>query len=145
MSAACHTLVIESYRKNRHNYRLLFGAPVRIVRHGWRRQMVVFQAGQVFGYERWRANRFGTQTWSITVCCATDGPRLTRVPGVIPGGEIWLHAAGKTRVKRVFAALDSLKQNGLSPEYMPVRRWRELAQMLATGGDLIDCVRSWSC
>jgi len=145
MSAECYTLVIQSYRKNRHNHRLLFGAPVRIVRRGWRRQMAVFKAGQVFGYERWHANHFGTQTWSITVCCVAEGVLFTRVPGVLPGADVWLHAAGKSRVKRVFAALDAIKHAGLLSEEVPGRRWRELATSLTIGADLVAAVKSWSC
>lgn len=45
------TLAIITYRKNRLNHRLLFGAPVTIIRRGWRREFAAFKPGQIFGYE----------------------------------------------------------------------------------------------
>lgn len=120
------TAVILSYRKNRHNHRLLFGTPRLRVRRGWRRELAAFATGDVFGYERWQADKYGTQDWSIRVCRASGGGPVAAIPGINPGAEILLEAQGKTRVKRCFAALDELKWSGVCLADWPDFRWRIL-------------------
>lgn len=138
------TLVLIQYRKNRLNYRLLFGQPQHLIRRGWHRRMAAFQPRKVFGYERWRANKFGTQSWSIAVCCAAVDRRMTRLSGIQPGADIWLHARGKTQVKRVFSAIDAMKRVGLSPESVTEYRWRELHNCIMSGGDSAPIVAGWT-
>jgi hypothetical protein len=138
------TLALIQYRKNRINYRLLFAQPRHLVRRGWHRRMATFSAGQVFGYERWTANKYGTQSWSIAVCCAAVDRRVTRLPGIQPGADVWLHAPGKTQVKRVFSAIDAMKRVGLSPESVTEYRWRELHNCIVSSGDPASLVASWT-
>lgn len=120
------TAVILSYRKNRHNHRLLFGTPHLRLRRGWRREVAAFAPGDVFGYERWQADKYGTQDWSIRVCRASGSGPVSAMPGINPGAEILLEARGKTRVKRCFAALDSLKDNSIELASWPEYQWRIL-------------------
>lgn len=145
MSVERLTLVIESYRKNRHNHRLLFGDPARTIRRGWRRRMAVFAPGQLFGYERWSANAYGTQHWSIVVCWTCSKAPLTRLPGIVPGADVWLHARGQTRVKRVFAALDALREAELTPEQVPERCWRALHMAVVLNTNPTALVEDWAC
>ena len=139
------TAVHEHYRKKRYNHRVVFGQPVRRVRRGWRSRYAVFEAGQVFGYERWFANQYGTQAWTFTVGKAVQDGHHTRVPGIKPGAQIWVMAKGKTQVKRLFTALDSMKKAGIKPEDVCEHRWRNIGLMLGPNGDPAGVVRSWTC
>jgi hypothetical protein len=138
------TLALIQYRKNRLNHRLIFGQPKQLIRRGWHRRMAAFQPDEVFGYERWTANKHGTQSWSIAVCCAATDRRVTRLPGIQPGADVWLHARGKTQVKRVFSALDAMEQGHLSPLSVSEYRWRELHNCIVSGGDPAPLVAGWA-
>lgn len=127
------TAVILAYRKNRLNHRLLFGAPVETIRRGWHRQLALFQPGQVFGYERWRANQYGTQSWRITVAKAARPGALTLSPGILPGAELWLTVRGKTKVKHALACFDRLNLCHPTFEIIPEHVWRELGLRLLAG------------
>jgi hypothetical protein len=139
------TALHEHYRKKRYNHRVVFGQPVRRVRRGWRSRYAVFATGQVFGYERWFANQYGTQAWTFTVGKAVQSGHYTRMPGIKPGAEIWVMAKGKTQVKRLFTALDAMKKAGIKPEDVCEHRWRNIGLMLGPNGDPAGVVRSWMC
>ena len=99
------------------NYWLPFGTPRHWQEPDRRRALAYFAAGQVFGYVRWEANEYGTQSWRSWVLQAGgSGARLHRVPGVRPGAEILLDTRGKVRVKRTFEAIDELSAAGFDPE-----------------------------
>jgi hypothetical protein len=138
------TLALIKYRKNRINHRLLFGQPQQLIRRGWHRRMAAFSPGQVFGYERWSANKYGTQNWLIAVCCAAVGRRMIRLPGIQPGADVWLHARGKTQVKRAFSAIDAMETRHLLPLSVSEYRWRELHNCIVSGGDPVSLVASWT-
>ena len=127
------TAVLITYRKHRHNHRLIFGAPICEVRRGWHRKFALFNAGQVFGYERWRGDKFGTQDWSLCVCKTVDRGPLTQVPGVMPGVKILVQARGKTKVKRTLLCIDALKNTAIALETQPEVVWRELHHRLLIG------------
>lgn len=139
------TLLHERYRKNRINSRVIFGQPVRHVRRGWHSKHAVFQPEQVFGYERWSGNKFGTQHWSIHVGQAVRSGYCTRLPGIRPGADIWLTANGKAQVQKFFIALDEMNKHGLNPEYISEHRWRDLQLMLGPNGAPANLVWSWAC
>ena len=139
------TALHEHYRKKRYNHRVVFGQPLRRVRRGWRSRYAVFAAGQVFGYERWLANQYGTQVWTLTIGKAVQSGDHTRMPGIKPGAEIWVMAKGKTQVKRLFTALDAMKKAGIKPEDVCEHRWRNIGLMLGPNGDPAGVVRSWTC
>ncbi|MGB6230158.1 MAG: DUF2840 domain-containing protein [Litorimonas sp.] len=136
------TLAVEHYRKNRRNHRVLFGQPTRSVRLSWHKKLQAFRPGEVFGYERWDGDSYGTQSWSVAVCRAAPGRPATRLPGILPGAEIWLHANGKTQSKRVLAALEQLEADGLSPIQVPARHWRALHNVLQSGESLTSLVEA---
>ena len=139
------TALHEHYRKKRYSHRVVFGQPLRRVRRGWRSRYAVFAAGQVFGYERWFANQYGTQVWTLCVGKAVQGGYFTRLPGIKPGADIWVMARGKTQVKRLFSALDAMKEAGIKPEDVCEHRWRNISLMLGPNGDPAGVVRSWTC
>ena len=126
------TLVTIAYRKKRHNHRLIFGVPVLDIRRDWRRRFVAFEPEQVFGYERWQANQYGTQDWRVFICRARDRSAITRVPGIMPGAEILLSAIGKTQAKRALQAMDHLRIGGLMLPSVPPHRWRTIHNAIQT-------------
>ena len=123
------------YRQKRINHRIRFGTPVCEARLDWRRKIVAFSPGSVFGYIRWRANKFGTQDWRLFVLRAVGDGALTTMPGVMPGADILLATRGVTRTKRALIALNALENNtatltNVSPSY-----WRHLHNRLAVSMD----------
>ena len=139
------TLVAEVYRKKRLNHRVLFGTPVKSVRRGWRRKFAAFEPGQVFGYERWIANKYGTQQWSILIGRSLSEGKAGRVEGVTPGADILLFVKGKTQVLRTLAVLDILKDSALGPSDISAARWRALHNLIISGGDPAYLLKSWLC
>ena len=139
------TVVTERYRKNRLNYRILFGVPTRCVRLDWQRKLQVFRPENLFAYERWEGNKYGTQSWSIVVCRASkNGRSLTRLPGILPGVDLLVHAKGRAQCERVFAWLDALQVVNKSPLSVPMRQWRAVQMALKTGADMPTLVEgSW--
>jgi len=131
------TTAIISYRKNRCNNRLLFGQPILRVRRSWHRELLAFEPGQLFAYERWRANHFGTQEWRIAVCRTGNTGPVTVFPGISPGIVLLLDANGKTRAKRALDAFDALKADtSKSLHDIPEHDWRMLANDIETGSKI---------
>ena len=139
------TLVAEVYRKKRLNHRILFGTPVKRIRRGWRRKFAAFEPNEIFGYERWVANKYGTQQWSILIGRSLSEGRAGRVEGVTPGADILLFVKGKTQVLRTLAVLDILKDSALSPSDISAARWRALHNLIISGGDPAYLLKSWLC
>ncbi len=137
------TLVAEVYRKNRRNDRILFGSPVKTVRRGWRRKFAAFEPDQIFGYERWTGNKYGTQSWSILIGRALSIPSQHPVKGVTPGVDILLNVQGKTQAMRTLAVIDILKGSALSVEDISATRWRMLHNLIVGGGDPAYLLASW--
>ncbi|MEM7729328.1 MAG: DUF2840 domain-containing protein [Pseudomonadota bacterium] len=127
------------------NHRIVFGEPDHYARIDFQRRLAAFKPGMVFGYERWTANKYGTQNWSLAVCKAVMNGPITRLPGLHPGAEIWLYALGKAQVRRIFAALDALKTALIDPQTLPERRWRALHLANRTGQNLVPIVERWAC
>lgn len=123
------------YRQKRINHRIRFGAPVCEARLDWRRKVVAFSPGSVFGYIRWRANKFGTQDWRLFVLRAVDSGALTIIPGVMPGADILLSTRGVTRTKRALIALDALENDTASLASVSPAYWRHLHNRLAISMD----------
>lgn len=128
-----YTAVVITYRKKRLNHRLIFGAPTLEIRRGWHRKLAIFSAGQVFGYERWRADKYGTQRWELFVCAAVNIAPFTQIPGVIPGAKLLLHIRAKTKIKRALECIDCLKKEAEFLDNQPESFWRELHHRLVAG------------
>lgn len=125
------TAVQIAYRKNRVNHRLRFGVPHIEARLDWRRKLVAFAPGAVFGYIRWRANRFGTQDWRLFVLRSVESGALATIPGVIPGADILLATRGSTRTQRALDQLDTLEQGAGGLSQVTDAYWRHLHNRLA--------------
>ncbi len=138
MSAKRLTAVIIAYRKNRLNNRLIFGAPIATVRRGWRRELAIFEPGQIFAYERWRADWYGTQDWRLFVCEAAEPGATTPAPGVIPGADLLLHTKGAVRTKRALAAIEMLKKRTPPLASIPPAHWRRLHNDIESGAFDLD-------
>ncbi len=139
------TAVILAYRKNRLNNRLIFGRPEHEIRRGWHRKLAVFRAGNIFAYERWRGDKYGTQDWSLLVCETVSGGNFTQIPGVIPGANLLLHARGKTKVKRTLKCFDALKQTHSKLESVPISVWRDLHHRLLAGQKAPEIIDHFAC
>ena len=136
MTARQCTAIVLSYRKKRKNYRLLFGHPQQEIRRDWHRKLAVFEPGELFAYERWEANSYGTQRWQIMVCRTVLNGSVTKIPGVYPGAKLLLMVNGKTKSKRFLSCLDWLKSSAIVPETIRDRIWMELALALNSGAKL---------
>ena len=91
------------------NDRLRFGKPVERLNLDKRRALAWFEPGQVFGYIRWSANEFGTQTWCLLIMQAVGkGERIVRLEGVKPGASVLLQLNGAARVRQMLKRLDVL-------------------------------------
>jgi len=112
--------------KNRANDRLLFGRPVVTYPLHEGGALHLFDAGQVFGFVRWRGDGYGTQTWRVVVARGLAvGEEGTAIPGLEPGGEVLLHAFGKVRAKRALRAIDGLSGKHVLHEIAPAY-WRHV-------------------
>ncbi len=132
------TLVALSWRKRKRNDRLLFGAPVQTIRLDWQRRMAAFRPGEVFAYERWRANKFGTRTWSIHVLeAAAPGDPIVRLPGLFPGAKILTSAFGKVACLRLLSCLDLIAE-AVPPERVLPDDWRLIGIRLSASLDVAD-------
>ncbi len=134
------TAIVLSYRKNRKNYRLLFGHPQQEIRRSWHRKLAVFEPDMLFAYEQWDANSYGTQRWKIMVCRTVENGSVTKIPGVYPGAKLLLMVNGKTKSKRFLSCLDGLKSSGRTPETIRDRIWMELALALNSDAKLDEAL-----
>jgi len=112
--------------KNRANDRLLFGRSVVTYPLHEGGALHLVDAGQVFGFVRWRGDGYGTQTWRVVVARGlAAGEEGSAIPGLEPGGEVLLHAFGKARAKRALGAIDVLSDKHVLQEIAPAY-WRHL-------------------
>ncbi len=127
------TLVSIRWRKNRRNYRLLFGAPVRHVRLDWQRSLTAFAPGSIFGYERWEGNKFGTQSWLICVVeAAAPQSSVSQIPGIIPGARALISLRGKAACTEFLTHLDTIAASA-APEELDPQLWLHIGHRLSAG------------
>lgn len=132
-AATKYTAALLHHRKNRINHRLIFGKPVDLVRLDWQRSLAVFQPDQIFGYIRWRANKYGTQQWQVYVLQAVNRGSITCVPGIYPGANSLVATTGKARVQRLLGMLDQQTSAGLDHHRISPAYWRHVHLMLLSG------------
>jgi len=120
------------YVEQRINLYLRFGEPVRTIRLDRWRRVAMFPPGSVFCRIRWHASDYGTIRWQLMVMqtCTPLGA-AQRIPGVLPGARLLLHAEGEPAVRAVLARIDAAEALGnaaidVSPAY-----WRTLGNRLA--------------
>lgn len=113
---------------------LRFGAPDRSEDWDRRRSLAFFKPGRVFGYVRWRANEYGTQEWRFTIVrTAEPSLLLSRIPGIRPGGDVLLLAAGNAKVKRALLQIDVLEADSFDPAEVSPAYYRHVHNRIAAG------------
>ena len=109
------------------NHRLRFGAPEMSITLRKSQKLYAFGAGQVFGYIRWKANKYGTVDWRLYICQASLSGQVTRVPGIIPGATVLLSVHGNIAMQRMLKQIDSLEaQTDGGLETITPAYWRHL-------------------
>lgn len=128
-----YTTVETLYDEKQANDRLLFGDPIERQSIDGSRKRYVFSAGQIFGYVWWERNDYGTQYWACAVLAAvTPEQNAYALPRIMPGADVYLYAAGKGKnqpgpVERSLALIDTIREAGFQPEYVPAAYWRAAA------------------
>ena len=130
--AASLTRVSLAYIEQRIDLYLRFGEPARIVRLDRWRRVAVFLPGAMFCRIRWHANDYGTIRWQLmTMQACTPQDAAQRIPGVLPGARLLLHAEGEPAVRAVLAQLDAIEALGIAPADVSPAYWRTLGNRLA--------------
>lgn len=130
--AAPLTRVSLAYVEQRINLYLRFGEPARTIWLDRWRRVAVFLPGAMFCRIRWQANDYGTIRWQLMVmqaCTPLDAAQ--RIPGVLPGACLLLHAEGEPAVRAVLAQLDAIEALGIAPADVSPAYWRTLGNRLA--------------
>lgn len=112
---------------------LRFGEPARTIRLDRWRRVAMFLPGAVFCRIRWHANDYGTVRWQLMViqaCTPLDAAQ--RIPGVLPGAHLLLHAEGEPAVRSVLAQLDAIEAQGIASADVSPAYWRTLGNRLAS-------------
>ncbi|GAB7525708.1 DUF2840 domain-containing protein [Paraburkholderia sp. 2C] len=131
-TATPSTRVSLVYIEQRIDLYLRFGEPNRTVRLDRWRRVAVFLPGALFCRIRWHANDYGTIRWQIMVmqaCTPLDAAQ--RIPGVLPGARLLLHAEGEPAVRAMLAQLDAIEAQGITPADVSPAYWRTLGNRLA--------------
>ncbi len=130
--AARLTRVSLAYIEQRIDIYLRFGEPARTIRLDRWRRVAVFLPGAMFCRIRWQANDYGTVRWQLMVMQAwTPLDAAQRIPGVLPGACLLLHAEGEPAVRAVLAQIDAIEALGIAPTAVSHAYWRTLGNRLA--------------
>ena len=130
--AAQLTRVSLAYVEQRVKLYLRFGEPACITRLDHWRRVAVFLPGAVFCRIRWQANDYGTIRWQLMVmqaCTPLDAAQ--RIPGVLPGARLLLHAEGEPAVRAVLLQIDAIEALGIALATVSPTYWRTLGNRLA--------------
>lgn len=126
------TRVSLAYIEQRIDLYLRFGEPARTIRLDRWRRVAVFFPGTVFCRIRWQANDYGTIRWQLMVMQAcTPLDEAQRIPGVLPGARLLLHAEGELAVRAVLPQIDAIEALGIAPAAVSPAYWRTLGNRLA--------------
>ncbi|ULU23296.1 DUF2840 domain-containing protein [Dyella terrae] len=126
------TRVSLAYVEQRIDLYLRFGEPARTVRLDRWRRVAVFLPGAMLCRIRWQANDYGTIRWQLMVmqtCTPLDAAQ--RIPGVLPGAQLLLHAEGEPAVRAALPQIDAIEALGIAPAAVSPAYWRTLANRLA--------------
>lgn len=130
--AAPLTRVSLAYVEPRINLYLRFGEPTHTLRLDRWRRVALFLPGAVFCRIRWQTNDHGTVRWQLMVmqaCTPLDSAQ--RIPGVLPGARLLLHAEGEQAVRAVLPQIDAIEAQGIAPATVSPAYWRTLGNRLA--------------
>lgn len=126
------TRVSLAFVEQRIDLYLRFGEPARTIRLDRWRRVAVFLPGAMFCRIRWQANDYGTIRWQLMMMQAcTSLDEAQRIPGVLPGARLLLHAEGERAVRAVLAQLDAIEALGIAPADVSPAYWRTLGNRLA--------------
>ncbi len=126
------TRVSLAFIEQRIDIYLRFGEPARTIRLDRWRRVAMFLPGVVFCRIRWHANDYGTIRWQLMVmqaCTPLDAAQ--RIPGVLPGAHLLLHAEGELAVRAVLARIDAIEALGIAAIDVSPAYWRTLGNRLA--------------
>lgn len=126
------------------NHRLLFGEPQAIIKLDRFRQLAVFKPHSIFGYIRWRANKFGTVEWKLYVIKSGNDGLMTQVRGVSPAVKLLVSVSGRGPMKRALPVLDAIKsksKNGLIG--VPESYWQAVHTSLMLRSSLHELPRHY--
>lgn len=126
------TRVSLAYIEQRIDLYLRFGEPVRIIRLDRWRRVAMFPPGAVFCRIRWHANDYGTVRWQLMVmqaCTPLDAAQ--RIPGVLPGARLLLHAEGEPAARAVLEMIDAIEALGIAAIDVSPAYWRTLGNRLS--------------
>jgi len=126
------TRVSLTYIEQRIDVYLRFGEPARTIRLDRWRRVAVFLPRAMFCRIHWQANDYGTIRWQLIVmqaCTPLDAAQ--RIPGVLPGARLLLHAEGEPAVRAVLAQLDAIEAQNIAPADVSPAYWRTLGNRLA--------------
>ncbi|HCF6874143.1 TPA: DUF2840 domain-containing protein [Pseudomonas aeruginosa] len=127
------TRVSLAYVEQRIKLYLRFGEPARTVRLDHWRRVAEFLSDSVFCRVRWQANDYGTIRWQLMVMQAcTQLEAAQRIPGVLPGARLLLHAESEPAVRAVLARIDAIEEQGISLSAVSPFYWRTLGNRLAS-------------
>ncbi|MEK6419363.1 MAG: DUF2840 domain-containing protein [Burkholderia gladioli] len=126
------TRVSLAYIEQRIDVYLRFGEPARTLRLDRWRRVAVFPPRATFCRIRWQANDYGTIRWQLMVMRAcTPLEAAQRIPGVLPGAHLLLHAESEPGVRAVLAQLDAIEAQNIAPADVSPAYWRTLGNRLA--------------
>ena len=131
--AAPLTRVSLAYVEQRIDIYLRFGEPERTIRLDRWRRVAMFLPGAVVCRIRWHANDYGTVRWQLMVmqaCTPLDAAQ--RIPGVLPGARLLLHAESEPAVRAVLAQLDAIEAQCIAPADVSPAYWHTLGNRLAS-------------
>lgn len=118
------TTVHTQFRISSHNYRLLFGVPLRIQTvaraEGYTAAKLTFTPGARFALDLWRCNSYGTIHWRCFVCEALNlSEEGEAVPCVTPAARVLLCTKGAAQSRLFLAWLAMRQAQGLDPMTCP--------------------------
>jgi len=126
------TRVSLAYIEQRIDVYLRFGEPARTIRLDRWRRVAVFLPRAMFCRIHWQANDYGTIRWQLIVmqaCTPLDAAQ--RIPGVLPGARLLLHAEGEPAVRAALAQLDAIEAQNIAPANVSPAYWRTVGNRLA--------------
>ncbi|MCF6344065.1 MAG: DUF2840 domain-containing protein [Devosiaceae bacterium] len=73
-----------------------------------------YSIGEIFGYIRWEANEYGTQSWRFFVLQACDiSTKTYKIAGIKPSAKVLADISGKDRIYKFFNLLDEIESIGI--------------------------------
>ncbi|MGV6475930.1 DUF2840 domain-containing protein [Azotobacter vinelandii] len=126
------TRVSLAYIEQRIDVYLRFGEPARTIWLDRWRRVAVFLPRAMLCRIRWQANDYGTIRWQLMVmqaCTPLDAAQ--RIPGVLPGARLLLHAEGDANVRAVLERIDGIEAQGIAAIDVSPAYWRTLGNRLA--------------